>query len=289
MLSMMAALAAFLCLLLAVAGLFKPALLGQKRRLNAFFTGMYGALILALIGPMLDGKSQPSGGFVLLAMLAFVHGVLLYFCHGLAVRKMSKDERVRMAAALRLGNAAKGVLLLFVVSAAGAFLTRPSADEANVESASLKPSTEIAAVQSNQQPADGLRELSLADQCQMELDIYQRMNDTTSGVMARFGGLLDGQQIDYHQIAGYRVSTVTPVISDVRNSMNGIRTSHLSDDVVIRLSADLVQSTDMFVGSLYTFARNGDAGALKSARDQLAQAVASHKQALAVCDGSQKG
>ena len=32
MLSLMAALAALLCLLLAVAGLFKPALLGQKRR-----------------------------------------------------------------------------------------------------------------------------------------------------------------------------------------------------------------------------------------------------------------
>lgn len=281
MLSLMAALAALLCLLLAVAGLFKPALLGQTRRLNAFFIGLYGALILALIGMVLDGKAQPAGGLVLLAVMAAIHGILLFFSHALAVLKMSKEERAQMTASARPGKTGAGVLVLFVAALAGAWLTRPVANDAPM------PPTDTAMVQSEQQPAKALRVLSLADQCRLESDIYQQMNQTTDGVMARFGGLLDGQQIDYHQIAEYRVSTVNPAISEARRSMNGLRTSHL-DDVVIRLTADLVQRTDAFVGQLYTFARNGDASALQSARDQLAQAIASHKQALAVCDDSQK-
>lgn len=283
MLAMMAALAAFLCLLLAVAGLFKPALLGQKRRLNAFFIGLYGVLILALIGMVLDGKAQPAGGLVLLAVMAAVHGVLLFFSHVLAVLKMSKEERAKMAASARPGTTGAGVLVLFVASLAGAWWARPVANDAPM------PPTDTAMMQSEQQPAKAPRVLSLAEQCRLEQDIYQQMNQTTDGVMARFGGLLDGQQqIDYHQIAEYRMSTVTPVISAARESMSNTRTSHLSDDVVIRLAVDLVQRSDAFVGQLYTFARNGDTSALQSARDQLAQAIVSHKQARAVCGDSQK-
>lgn len=61
MLSLMAALAALLCLLLTVAGLFKPALLGQKRRLNAFFIGLHRGMVM-------DGKIELSGGLLLLAL-----------------------------------------------------------------------------------------------------------------------------------------------------------------------------------------------------------------------------
>ncbi|ABG73155.1 hypothetical protein phiO18_3 [Aeromonas phage phiO18P] len=190
---------------------------------------------------------------------------------------MSKEERAQRAASVRLGKAGSGVLLLFVIALAGAWLFRPARFDAPM------PPTDTAMVQSEQQPAKALRVLSRAEQCRLEQDIYQQMNQTTDGVMARFGGLLDGQQIDYHQIAEYRVSTVNPVISAVRGSMNGLRTSHLDDDVVIRQAADLVQRTDAFVGQLYTFARNGDASALQSARDQLTQVTTSHKQAQAVC------
>ncbi|MGL6645233.1 hypothetical protein ACSZOH_06950 [Aeromonas caviae] len=273
MLSLMAALAALLCLLLAVAGLFKPALLGQTRRLNAFFIGMYGALGFSIFGMVLDGKMELSGGLVLLALLAAAHSILLFISHALAVFKMSKEERARA----RPGKAAAGVVLLFLAAGAGAWLSSPAPLDAPM------PPTESAKVQSAQQPAQSLRALSLSEQCRLEQDIYQQINQVTDGVIARFGGLLDGQQIDYHQIAEYRGNTVNPAISEARRSMNGLRTSHLDDDVVIRLAADLVQRTDAFVGQLSTFARNGDASALQSARDQLTQVTTSHKQAQAVC------
>ncbi|HGK7313632.1 TPA: hypothetical protein ACJ51G_003705 [Aeromonas hydrophila subsp. hydrophila] len=278
MLSLMAALAALLCLLLTLAGLFKPALLGQKRRLNAFFIGLYGFLGFSLLGMVPDGKIELSGGLVLLALLAAAHIILLFISHALSVSKMSKDERVQV----RPGKAAAGVVLLFFAAGVGAWLSRPARFDAPM------PPTESEKMQRVQQPAQALQSLSLAEQCRLEQDIYQQMNQLTDGVIARFGGLLDGQQIDYHQIAEYRVSTVNPAISTARRSMNGLRTSHFDDDVVIRQAAGMVQRTDAFVGQLYTFARNGDASALESARDQLAQAIASHKQARAVCDDSQK-
>lgn len=277
MLSLMAALAALLCLLLTVAGLFKPALLGQKRRLNAFFIGLYGALGFLILGMVSDGKIELSGGLVLLALLAAAHSILLFISHSRSVLKMSKEERAKV----RPGKAAAGVVLLFLAAGAGAWLSRPAPLDAPM------PPAESAKVQSEQlpaeQPAKALRALSLAEQCRLEQDIYQQMNQVTDGVMGRFGGLLDGQQIDYHQFAEYRFSTVTPAISAASDSMNGLRTSHMDEDVVIRHAASLVQRTYSFVGQLYTAARTGDDVALKSARDQLAQAVASHKQARAVC------
>lgn len=282
MLSLMAALAALLCLLLTVAGLFKPALLGQKRRLNAFFIGLYGALGFLIIGMVSDGQIELSGGLVLLALLAAAHSILLFISHSRAMLKMSKEERAQV----RPGKAAGGVVLLFLAAGAGAWLSRPATLDAPM------PPAESAKVQSEQlpaeQPAKALRALSLAEQCRLEQDIYQQMNQVTDGVMARFGGLLDGQQIDYHQFAEYRFSTVNPAISAASDSMNGLRTSHMDEDVVIRHAAALVQRTYSFVGQLYTAARTGDDVALKSARDQLAQAIASHKQARAVCDDSQK-
>lgn len=277
MLSLMAAFAALLCLLLAVAGLFKPALLGQARRLNAFFIGLYGALGFLILGMGLDGKIELSGWLVLLALLAAAHSILLLISHAHALNKMSKEERANV----RPGKAVAGVVLLFLAAGAGAWLTSPAPLDAPM------PPAESANEQSPQQPAEHpakpLRALSLAEQCRLEQDIYQQMNQVTDGVMARFGGLLDGQQIDYHQIAEYRVSTVNPAIDAARSSVNEFRTSHMDDDVVIRQAADLVFRTYSFVGQLYTFSRNGDASALKSARDQLAQAIASHKQARAVC------
>lgn len=278
MLSLMAALAALLCLLLTVAGLFKPALLGQKRRLNAFFIGLYGFLCFSLLGMVPDGTIELSGGLVLLALLAAAHSILLFISHALAVLKMSKEERAQV----RPGKAAAGVVLLFLAAGAGAWLSRPARFDAPM------PPADSANEQSEQQPSKSLRALSLAEQCRLEQDIYQQMNQVTDGVMARFGGLLDGQQIDYHKFAEYRFSTVTPAISAASDSMNGLRTSHMDEDVVIRHAASLVQRTYSFVGQLYTAARTGDDVALKSARDQLAQAIASHKQALAVCDDSQK-
>ena len=283
MLSLMAAFAALLCLLLALAGLFKPALLGQARRLNAFFIGLYVALGFLILGMVSDGKIELSGGLGLLALLAAAHSILLFFSHALSLLKMSKEERMQV----RPGKAAAGVVLLFLAAGAGAWLSRPARLDAPM------PPAESAKVQipqqpSEQHPAKPLRALSLAEQCRLEQDIYQQMTQVTDGVMARFGGLLDGQQIDYHQIAEYRFSTVSPAISAASDSMNGLRTSHLDDDVVIRQAASMVQRTYAFVGQLYTFARTGDASALKSARDLLAQAVASHKQARAVCDDSQK-
>lgn len=278
MLSLMAALAALLCLLLTVAGLFKPALLGQKRRLNAFFIGLYGFLIFSLLGMVPDGKIELSGGLVLLSLLAAAHSILLFISHALAVLKMSKEERAQV----RPGKAAAGVILVFLVAGAGAWLSRPARFDAPM------PPADNANEQREQQSATPLRALSLAEQCRLEQDIYQQMNQITDGVMARFGGLLDGQQIDYHLIAEYRVSTVNPAIDAARSAMNDLRTSHMDDDVVIRQAAGMVQRTNAFVGQLYTFARNGDASALKSARDQLAQAVVSHKQAQVVCDDSQK-
>lgn len=280
MLSLMAALAALLCLLLTVAGLFKPALLGQKRRLNAFFIGLYGSLGFLILGMVLDGKIELSGGLVLLALLAAVHSILLFISHSRAVLKMSKEERSQA----RPGKAAAGVIVLFLAAGAGAWLALPAPLDAPM------PPAESAKVQSTQQlserpPAKSLRALSHADQCRLEQDIYQQMNQVTDGVMARFGGLLDGQQIDYHQFAEYRFSTVNPAISAASDSMNGLRTSHMDEDVVIRHAASLVQRTYAFVGQLYTAARTGDDVALKSARDQLAQAIASHKQALEVCNG----
>ncbi|MCF5900106.1 hypothetical protein [Aeromonas veronii] len=283
MLSLMAALAALLCLLLTVAGLFKPALLGQKRRLNAFFIGLYGALGFLILGMVSDGQIELSGGLVLLALLAAAHSILLFISHARAVLKMSKEERAKV----RPGKAAAGVVLLFFAAGAGAWLSRPASLDVPM------PPTESAKVESAQQPSErhpakSLRALSLAEQCRLEQDIYQQMNQVTDGVMARFGGLLDGQQIDYHQFAEYRFSTVTPAISAASDLMNGLRTSHMDEDVVIRHAASLVQRTYSFVGQLYTAARTGDDVALKSARDQLAQAIASHKQARAVCDDSQK-
>lgn len=278
MLSLMAALAALLCLLLAVASFFKPALLGQKRRLNAFFIGLYGALGFFILGMVLDGKIELSGGLVLLALLAAAHSILLFISHALAVLKMSKEERAQV----RPGKAAALVVLLLLAAGAGAWLSRPAPLDAPM------PPTESANEQSAQQPSQAMRALSLTEQCRLEQDIYQQMNQVTDGVMARFGGLLDGQQIDYHQIAEYRFNTVSPAISAASDSMNGLRTSHLDDDVVIRHAASLVQRTYAFVGQLYTAARTGDDVALKSARDLLAQAIASHKQARAVCDDSQK-
>ena len=278
MLSLMAALAALLCLLLTVVGLFKPALLGQKRRLNAFFIGLYGFLGFSLFGMVPDGKIELSGGLVLLALMAAAHSILLFISHALAVFKMSKEERAQV----RPGKAAAGVILLFLAAGAGAWLSRPARFDAPM------PPADDANEQREQQPTTPLRALSLAEQCRLEQDIYQQMNQITDGVMARFGGLLDGQQIDYHQIAEYRVSTVNPAIDAARSSMNDLRTSHMDDDVVIRQAAGMVQRTYAFVGQLYTFARNGDASALKSARDQLALAVASHKQSRAVCDDSKK-
>lgn len=282
MLSLMAALAALLCLLLAVAGLFKPALLGQARRLNAFFIGLYGALGFLMLGMVSDGQIELSGGLVLLALLAAAHSILLFISHSRSVLKMSKEERAKV----RPGKAAAGVIVLFLAAGAGAWLSRPAPLDAPM------PPAESAKVQSEQllaeQPAKALRALSLAEQCQLEQDIYLQMNQVTDGVMARFGGLLDGQQIDYHQFAEYRFSTVNPAISAASDSMNGLRTSHMDEDVVIRHAASLVQRTYSFVGQLYTAARTGDDVALKSARDQLAQAIASHKQARAVCDDSQK-
>ncbi|MGL5129851.1 MAG: hypothetical protein ACRC7D_17310 [Aeromonas popoffii] len=280
MLSLMAALAALLCLLLTVAGLFKPALLGQKRRLNAFFIGLYGSLGFLILGMVLDGKIELSGGLVLLALLAAVHSILLFISHSRAVLKMSKEERSQA----RPGKAAAGVIVLFLAAGAGAWLALPAPLDAPM------PPAESAKVQSTQQlserpPAKSLRALSHAEQCRLEQDIYQQMNQVTDGVMARFGGLLDGQQIDYHQFAEYRFSTVNPAISAASDAMNGLRTSHMDEDVVIRHAASLVQRTYSFVGQLYTAARTGDDVALKSARDQLAQAIASHKQALEVCNG----
>lgn len=278
MLSLMAALAALLCLLLAVAGLFKPALLGQARRLNAFFIGLYGALGLLILGMVSDGQIELSGGLVLFALLAAAHSILLFISHSRSVLKMSKDERAQ----IRPGKAAGGVVLLFLAAGAGAWLSRPAPLDAPMPPAE-SANKQIEQQPSVQRPATALRALSLAEQCRLEQDIYQQMNKVTDGVMARFGGLLDGQQIDYHRIAEYRVSTVNPAIDAARSSMNEFRSSHIDDDVVIRQAADLVFRTYSFVGQLYTFSRNGDASALKSARDQLARAIASHKQARAVC------
>lgn len=282
MLSVLAIWTALLCLLLTVISLFKPALFGQKRRLNAFFIGLYAFLGFALLSMVPNGKIELSGGLVLLAVLAVVHGILLFFSHVLSVLKMSKEERAQRAASVRPSTAGAGVLVLFVAALAGAWLFRPARFETPM------PPADSELVHGEQQPAMALRPLTLAEQCRLEQEIYQQVNQTTDGVMGRFGGLLNGQQIDHHQIAEYRVSTVNPMISAVRGSMNGLRTSHLDDDVVIRLAADLVQRSDAFVGQLYTYAKSGDANALQSARDQLAQAIASHKQAQAVCDDSQK-
>ncbi|MVG15838.1 SGNH/GDSL hydrolase family protein [Aeromonas jandaei] len=124
MLSLMAALAALLCLLLTVAGLFKPALLGQKRRLNAFFIGLYGFLCFSLLGMVPDGKIELSGGLVLLALLAAAHSILLFISHALAVLKMSKEERAKV----RPGKAAAGVVLLFFAAGSSAWMSRPVAD-----------------------------------------------------------------------------------------------------------------------------------------------------------------
>lgn len=278
MLSLMAALAALLCLLLTVAGLFKPALLGQKRRLNAFFIGLYGFLGFLILGMGLDGKIELSGGLVLLALLAAAHSILLFISHALAVRKMSKEERAQV----RPGKAAAGVVLITVAAGAGAWLSLPAPLDAPMPPAE-SANEQIPQQPSEQYPAKPLRALSLAEQCRLEQDIYQQMNQVTDGVMARFGGLLDGQQIDPNQFAEYRFSTVNPAISAASDSMSGLRTSHMDDDVVIRHAASLVQRTYAFVGQLYTAARTGDDVALKSARDQLAQAIASHKQARAVC------
>ncbi|MGL4756706.1 MAG: hypothetical protein ACRCXB_30510, partial [Aeromonadaceae bacterium] len=115
MLSLMAAFAAFLCLLLALAGLFKPALLGQARRLNAFFIGLYVALGFLMLGMVSDGKIELSGGLGLLALLAAAHSILLFFSHALSLLKMSKEERMQV----RPGKAAAGVVLLFLAAGAG--------------------------------------------------------------------------------------------------------------------------------------------------------------------------
>lgn len=283
MLSVMAIWVSLLCLLLTVVSLFKPALFGQKRRLNALFIGLYAYLGFTLLGMVPNGKIELSGGLVLLVLLAAVHGILLFFSHAITILKMSKEERAERAASVRPSKVGAGVLVLFVAALSGAWLFRPARFDAPI----LPTDSEQA--QGEQQSAKTLRALSLAEQCRLEHDIYQQMNQTTDGVMARFGGLLDGQQIDYRQIAEYRVSTVNPAISGARDLMNDVRTSHLDDDVVIRKAADLVQRTDAFVGQLYTLAINGDASALQSARDQLAQGLASHEQARAVCDDSQKG
>lgn len=282
MLSVLAIWTALLCLLLTVVSLFKPALFGQKRRLNALFIGLYAFLGFALLSMVPEGKIELSGGLVLLAVLAAVHGILLFFSHALSVFKMSKEERAQRAASIRLGKAGSGVLVLFVIALAGAWLFRPARFDAPM------PPADSELVQGKPQPAKALRVLTLAEQCRLQHDIYQQMNQTTDGVISRFGGLLDGQQVDYHQIAKYRVSTVNPAISAARHSMFGLRASHLDDDVVIRQAADLVQRTEAFVGQLYNFARNGEPSELQSARDQLAQAIASNKKARAVCDDSQK-
>ncbi|MFM5336935.1 hypothetical protein ACET97_10350 [Aeromonas enteropelogenes] len=278
MISVLAIWTALLCLLLTVISLFKPALFGQKRRLNALFIGLYAFLGFALLSMVPDGKIELSGGLVLLALLAAAHSILLFISHAIAVLKMSKEERAQV----RPGKAAAGVVLLFLAAGAGAWLSRPARFDAPM------PPSASANEQREQQPSDqppvtALRALSLAEQCRLEQDIYQQMNQVTDGVMARFGGLLDGQQIDPNQFAEYRFGTVNPAISAASDSMNGLRTSHMDDDVVIRHAASLVQRTYAFVGQLYTAARTGDDVALKSARDQLAQAIASHKQARAVC------
>ncbi|MCS3456215.1 hypothetical protein M2366_002301 [Aeromonas sp. BIGb0405] len=282
MLSVLAIWTALLCLLLTVISLFKPALFGLKRRLNAFFIGLYAFLGFALLSSVPDGKIELGGGLVLLAVLSAAHGILLFFSHAFAVLRMSKEERAQRAASARPSKATAGVLILFVAAVVGAWLFRPTWYDAPMQP------TESAMVQGEPQSAKAQRALSLADQCRLELDIYQKMKQTTDGVMEHFGGLLDGQQIDYNQIAEYRVKSVTPVISAARDSMSDVRTSNLTDDVVLRLAVDLVQRSDAFVGQLYTFARNGDVSSLQSARDQLAQVIASHKQALTVCDDSQK-
>lgn len=288
MLSVLAIWTALLCLLLTVISLFKPALFGQKRRLNALFIGLYAFLGFALLSMVPDGKIELSGGLGLLALLAAAHSILLFFSHALSLLRMSKEERVQV----RPGKAAAGVVLLFLAAGSGAWLSRPARLDAPMPPAD-SVNTQREQQPSEQQPSEprpttALRGLSLAEQCRLEQDIYQQMNQVTDGVMARFGGLLNGQQIDPNQFAEYRFSTVNPAISAASDSMNGLRTSHLDDDVVIRQAASLVQRTYSFVGQLYTASRTGDDVALKSARDQLAQAVASHKQARAVCDDSQK-
>jgi len=283
MLSVLAIWTALLCLLLTVVSLFKPALFGQKRRLNALFIGLYAFLGFALLSMVPEGKIELSGGFVLLAMLAAVHGILLFFSHALSVLKMSKEERAQV----RPGKAAVGVVLLFLSAGAGAWLSRPVPLDAPMPPAD-SADEQREQQSSDQHPARVLRALPLAEQCRLEQDIYQQMNQVTDGVMARFGGLLNGQQIDPNQFAEYRFSTVNPAISAASDSMSGLRTSHMDDDVVIRHAASLVQRTYSFVGQLYTAARTGDDVSLKSARDLLAQAIESHKQARAVCDDSQK-
>lgn len=74
----------------------------EAPRLNALFIGLYAFLGFALLSMVPEGKIELSGGFVLLAMLAAVHGILLFFSHALSVLKMKVKRSGRRFAQAKL-------------------------------------------------------------------------------------------------------------------------------------------------------------------------------------------
>ncbi|MFR9720556.1 hypothetical protein ACL00X_14465 [Aeromonas diversa] len=120
MLSQLAALAALIGLLLALVGLFRPALLGLHSGMNAGFVGLYGATILfgfsGLGGP-------PVVTFILLAALSLIHAALLLMGKARVVHRMSKAERT-LAKQAPPGLASALVATLLVASLVGAWVSR---------------------------------------------------------------------------------------------------------------------------------------------------------------------
>jgi hypothetical protein len=129
-------------------------------------------------------------------------------------------------------------------------------------------------------PEPELQVLSLAEQCALEGKIFSETESIVADLSNRFP--LDSK-LDYQEIAKYRVNFFNKELSKIGDQLNGIRTAHLADDVVIRYASDISVRTLFAANSLHQYSRSGNVDDLKSLRDQLAEITKSHKNALSEC------
>lgn len=170
-----------------------------------------------------------------------------------------------------------GAVLLVLFSAFLVSRCAPNSDDTPAASANESS----AATQAPSGGSDSGRIAGLSEQCDIEQAVFAESNVLTNNIMNKFP--LDGE-LDYHAISEYMALSFNKEKMRISSKLDGVRTVHLADDVVIRIAHDIIFRTGLIASDLQSFANTGDVSHVQSLRDNLATIIKSHKTALTVCE-----
>lgn len=170
-----------------------------------------------------------------------------------------------------------GAVLLVLFSAF--LVSRCASGSDDADSASVSESS--ATTQSHSVASDSGRIAGLGEQCDLEQSVFAESNVLTNNLMNKFP--LDSA-LDYHAVSQYMANYFNTEQARIAHKLDGIRTSHVDDDSVIRVAHDIALRTGLIASELRSYAQTGDVSHVKSLRDTIAEIIKSHKTALAACE-----